>query len=150
MAPYAGQYRTVNDLIDEALAKLGVKSAGQPTDPEDYNYVFSAYDGILRKLAGLEIITLSSYDTSSVPGAWFLDLASIIAGEVCQKFSYTGQDRTDMMNAGLGDGVTVEIGGGAAAKSLKQITRLKPTLEPLKADYFIWAALFIAASGMIS
>jgi hypothetical protein len=136
MAPYAGPYKTVNDLIDLVLAKLGVKSAGQPTDPEDYNYVFSDYDAILRKLAGLEIITLSSFDTTSIPGAWFVDLAAIIAGEVCVKFSYTGQDRTDMMNAGLGDGVTVEVGGGAAAKSLKQITRLKPTLEPLKVDYF--------------
>jgi hypothetical protein len=136
MAPYAGPYKTVNDLIDLVLAKLGVKSAGQPTDPEDYNYVFSDYDAILRKLAGLEIITLSSFDTTSIPGAWFVDLAAIIAGEVCVKFSYTGQDRTEMMNAGLGDGVSVEIGGGAAAKSLKQMTRLKPTLEPLKADYF--------------
>lgn len=136
MAPYAGPYKTVNDLIDLVLAKLGVKSAGQPTDPEDYNYVFSDYDAILRKLAGLEIITLSSFDTTSIPGAWFVDLAAIIAGEVCVKFSYTGQDRTDMMNAGLGDGVTVEVGGGAAAKSLKQITRLKPTLEPLKVTYF--------------
>jgi hypothetical protein len=136
MAPYAGQYRTLNDLISEVLAKLGILSAGQPVDPEDYNYVFSAYDGILRKLAGLEIVTLSSYDTTSIPGAWFMDLASIIAGEVCSKFSYTGQDRTEMMNAGLGDGVTVEVGGGAAAKSLKQMTRLKPTLEPLKVTYF--------------
>lgn len=133
---YAGQYRTVNDLISEALAKLGVLSSGQPVDPEDYNYVLTAYDGILRKLAGLEIVTLSSFDTSAVPGAWFLDLASIVAGETCSKFGYTGQDRTDMMNAGLGDGVSVPIGGGAAALSLKQMTRLKPTLQQLQATYF--------------
>lgn len=133
---YAGQYRTLNDLISEALAKLGVLSSGQPVDPEDYNYVLSAYDGILRKLAGLEIVTLSSFDTTSVPGAWFMDLASIIAGEVCSKFGYTGQDRTDKLNEGLGDGVNVPIGGGAAALSLKQMTRLKPTGEPLRADYF--------------
>lgn len=133
---YAGQYRTLNDLISEALAKLGVLSSGQPVDPEDYNYVFSAYDGILRKLAGLEIVTLSSFDTTSIPGAWFMDLASIIAGEVCSKFGYTGQDRTDKLNEGLGDGVSVPIGGGAAALSLKQMTRLKPTGEPLTATYF--------------
>lgn len=133
---YAGQYRTVNDLISEALAKLGVLSSGQPVDPEDYNYVLTAYDGILRKLAGLEIVTLSSFDTSAVPGAWFLDLASIVAGETCAKFGYTGQDRTDMMNAGLGDGVSVPIGGGAAALSLKQMNRLKPTLQQLQATYF--------------
>lgn len=134
---YAGQYRTVNDLISEVLGKLGVLSSGQPVDPEDYNYVFTAYDGILRKIAGLEIVTLSSFDTTAVPGAWFMDLASIIAGEVCSKFGYTGQDRSDLMNVGLGGGTPdIAVGGGQAALSLKQMTRLKPTLEPLRADYF--------------
>lgn len=134
MAPYAGQYRTLNDLISEVLKKLGVLSSGQPVDPEDYNYVFSSYDGVLRKIAGLEIVTLSSYDTTAIPGAWFMDLASIIAGEVCSEFGYTGQDRADKMDEGLG-GAATPVGGGAAALSLKQMTRLKPTLEPLKADY---------------
>lgn len=134
---YAGQYRTVTDLISEALGKLGVLSSGQPVDPEDYNYVFTAYDGILRKIGGLEIVNLSSFDTTAVPGAWFMDLASIIAGETCAKFGYTGQDRADLMNNGLGGGSPdIAVGSGQAALSLKQMTRLKPTLEPLRADYF--------------
>lgn len=134
---YAGQYRTVNDLISEVLANLGVLSSGQPVDPEDYNYVFSAYDGILRKLAGLEIVTLSSFDTTSIPGAWFMDLASIIAGEVSRKFGYSGQDAAEKMNAGLGGGSPdVPVGSGSAAQSLKQMMRLKPTQEPLRVEYF--------------
>lgn len=137
MAAYAGQYRTVNDLIAEALANLGVLSSGQPVDPEDYNYVFTAYDAILRKCAGLEVVYLSSFDTTSVPGAWFMDLAKIIAGEVCSKFGYTGQDRIDKINEGLGGATPdVPVGSGTGALSLKAMTRLKPTLEPLRADYF--------------
>jgi hypothetical protein len=133
---YAGPYRTINDLFSQVLQKLGVQSSGQPTDPEDLNIVSQAYDGILRKLAGLEIITLSSFDTTAVPGEWFMDLSSIIAGELCSNFSYTGPDRADLVNAGLGDGVTVPVGGGAAAKALKEMTRLKPTGEALRANYF--------------
>ncbi len=137
MAAYAGQYRTLNDLISEVLKKLGVLSSGQPVDPEDYNYVFSAYDGVLRKVAGLEIVSLSSYDTAAIPGAWFMDLASIIAGEVCSEFGYTGQDRIDLMNAGIGGGSPdIPVGGGQAALSLKQMTRLRPTLQPLETEFF--------------
>ena len=134
MAAYAGQFRTLNDLISEVLADLGVLSSGQPVDPEDYNYVFSAYDAILRKLDGLEIIHLSSYDTSGIPGPFFKDLSKIIAGEVASKFGYTGQDLMEKMDQGLGGG-QLDMGMGIAAKSLKLMTRLKPTLEPLKVDY---------------
>jgi hypothetical protein len=137
---YAGQYRTTNDLFAEVLARLGVLSSGQPVDPEDFNYVNSAYDGILRKLQGLEIISLSSYDTAGIPGAWFQDLAAIVAGEVCSKFGYTGQEKNDKMNEGLGggvnaDGSVTDVGMGAAAKSLKLMTRARPTLEPLRVEY---------------
>jgi hypothetical protein len=140
MAPYAGQYRTINDLFSEALAKLGVLSSGQPVDPEDYNYILAAYDGILRKLDGLDIVHLSSYDVSAIPGNWFIDLASIIAGECASKFGYTGPELYAKMNEGLGggvnpDGSVTDVGMGSAAKSLKAMGRLKPTFEPLIVEY---------------
>jgi hypothetical protein len=47
--------RTSDDLVLEALASLGVLSAGQPVDPEDQAYVASKLDGIFRTLAALEI-----------------------------------------------------------------------------------------------
>lgn len=134
MAPYAGQYRTQTDLFNEALAKLGVLSSGQSVDPEDLNYVLAAWDGICRKLQALEIVSQASYDPN-IPGVWFMDLASIVAGEVCTKFAYIGQEAKDFMDLGLGGG-NLDVGMGMAAKSLKAMTRLKPTLEPLRVDYY--------------
>ena len=40
-----------------------------------------------------------------------------------------------MKDAGIGGGQTV-VGGGAAAKMLKQILRGRPTLEVLRVEYF--------------
>ena len=131
-------YRTSADLINEALANLGVLSAGQPTDPEDYNYVQEKLDAIVRKIAGLEIIYVP--DINNIPGAWFSDLADIVAGECASKFGVSGPALADLVNKGLG-GATgaagpVRIGGGAAAMSLKQIMRGRYTGEVLRVDYF--------------
>ena len=131
-------YRTSADLINEALANLGVLSAGQPTDPEDYNYVQEKLDAIVRKIAGLEIIYVP--DINNIPGAWFSDLADIVAGECASKFGVSGPALADLVNKGLGGatGVAgpVRIGGGAAAMSLKQIMRGRYTGEVLRVDYF--------------
>lgn len=133
-----GPYRTQADLINEVLANLGVLSAGQPTDPEDYNYVAEKLDAIMRKLGGLEIVFVP--DINNVPGAWFADLADIVAGECATKFGFTGQALADMVNRGLG-GETgaagpVPVGGGAAARSLKQMQRGRPTGEVLRVEFF--------------
>lgn len=137
MPPYS-PYRTQADLINEALANLGVLSAGQPTDPEDYNYVGEKLDAIVRKLAGLEIVFVP--DTNNIPGAWFSDLADIVAGECATKFGVTGAALADLVNKGLG-GATgaagpVPVGGGSAARSLKQMQRARPTGEVLRVEYF--------------
>lgn len=136
--PATSPYRTQADLINEALANLGVLSAGQPTDPEDYNYVQEKLDAIVRKLAGLEIVFVP--DVNNIPGAWFSDLADIVAGETATKFGMTGQALADLMNKGLGGAVgpagPVPVGGGSAAKSLKQMMRGRPTGEVLRVEYF--------------
>lgn len=129
------EFKTLNDLITEVLADLGVLSSGQPVDPEDYNYVNNLYDPILRKTEALEIVALSSYDVTAIPGAWFKDLVSIVAGECASKFGYTGQELSDKRDQGLGGG-QLDAGMGIAAKALKTISRLKPTGEVLRADYF--------------
>jgi hypothetical protein len=134
----AGPYRTQADLINEALANLGVLSAGQPTDPEDYNYVQEKLDAIMRQLAGLEIVFVP--DVNNIPGAWFSNLADIVAGECAKKFGQTGQDLAETVNKGLGGAIgpagLVEVGAGAAAKSLKQMQRGRPTGEVLRVEYF--------------
>ena len=127
-------YRTQADLIDETLANLGVKSAGQPTDPEDSSYVSEKLDSVVRKLAGLDIVYVP--DINNIPGAWFSDLADIVAGECAEKFGQNGQGLADMVNKGLGGSGPVPVGGGAAARSLKQMNRGRPTFETLRVEYF--------------
>jgi hypothetical protein len=126
----AGQYRTASDLINEALANLGVLGAGQPVDPEDTNYVQEKLDSIMRKLAALEIVFVG--DVDNIPGAWFADLADIVAGECANKFGATPDDAMKLTQKGLGQ----PPGSGAAAISLKQMMRGRPTGEVLPVEYF--------------
>jgi len=128
--PPNSPYRTQDDLINEALANLGVLSPGQPVDIEDYNYVLEKCDSVFRKLAALEICYVS--DPNHIPGAWFSDLADILAGEVATKFGSNPDHYTMLIQRGLG----VPPGNGSAALSLKQMLRGRPTYEPLQADYF--------------
>jgi hypothetical protein len=127
-------YRSSADLVTEALANLGVLSAGQPIDVEDFNWVNEKLDSIFRKLAGLEIIFVS--DPNNIPGAWFSDLADIVAGECASKFGLVGQEFIDKVNKGLGGAGNVDIGAGTAAKSLKIMTRGRPTYEVQRIQNF--------------
>lgn len=127
-------YRTSSDLVLEALKNLGVLSAGNPVDVEDFTYVNEKLDSIFRKLAGLEITYVP--DPSNIPGAWFSDLADIVAGECASKFGLVGQEFIDKVNKGLGGAGGVEIGAGTAAKSLRIMQRGKPTYEPLRFNNF--------------
>jgi hypothetical protein len=126
----AGQWRTTVDLVTEVLANLGVLSAGQPTDVEDYQYVAEKLDAIFRLLAGLEIVYIA--DANNIPGVYFSPLADIVAGETATKFGVTAQDLDMLISKGLGK----PPGTGAAALALKQITRGRPTYETLQADFF--------------
>lgn len=120
-------FRSSADLVTEALANLGVLSAGQPIDPEDFAWVNEKLDPIFRKLAGLEIVYVA--DPANIPGAWFADLADIVAGECATKFGITGEEQMTLVNRGLGGAGQVEIGAGTAAKSLRVMLRGKPTYE---------------------
>lgn len=123
-------FRSSADLVTEALSNLGVLAAGGTLEPEDFNWVNEKLDPIFRKLAMLEIAFIA--DPANIPGAWFADLADIVAGECASKFGFVGQDLIDKVNAGLGGKAGVPIGAGTAAMSLKIGTRGRPTYEPLR------------------
>lgn len=114
----------------EALANMGVLSAGNPVDVEDFSSVNEKLDSIFRKLAALEICYVA--DANNIPGAWFADLADIVAGECATKFGFVGEALAALVNKGLGGEGNIEIGAGTAAKSLKIMTRGRPTYEPLR------------------
>jgi hypothetical protein len=125
-----GAFRNSTDLINKALANLGVLSPGQPIDAEDFNYVKAELDSLVRKLNALEIVNVPDID--NIPGSWFSDLADILAGECATKFGAISPEQYGLLvNRGLG----MPPGAGIAALSLKQITRGRPTYEILQTDY---------------
>lgn len=131
-------FYTRQELIVEALAKIGALSPGQPVDPEDLNYVNGAAPAIMSLLGALEIVDVPDLD--SIPEIYFVSLAAILAGECATKFGVTAEDYIVLKNAGLGGAGMgpnkVEVGDGEAAKALKQIRRLKPTGQTVKSHYF--------------
>jgi len=126
----AGRFRNQSDLITETLARLGVLAVGQAQDPEDTAYVQAMFDATLRTLAAKEIAYVP--DPNSIPAEYFIDLADIMAGECATKFGVTPDDYAKLKKQGLG----IPPGTGAAAMSLKQITRGRPTFERLRVEYF--------------
>jgi hypothetical protein len=123
-------YYTASDLVTEALANLGVIAAGQTIAPEDFNYVNDRLDAIFRKLGALEIVYVA--DPGNIPGEFFVDLASIVAGECATKFGASADFIGPLISAGLGS----PPGSGTAAISLKQMTRGRPTGEILRTTSF--------------
>jgi hypothetical protein len=130
----SGAFRTSQDLVAEALANLGALAAGQPTDPEDFSYVNTKLDAIFRKLAALEVCYVPNPDF--IPGEWFSDLADIVAGECATKFGVTPDNYVMLTNRGLGGVQGVDVGFGAAAKSLRAMNRGRPTYETARQEYF--------------
>ncbi len=129
-----GAYRTSNDLVVEALANLGVLVAGQQPDVEDFNYVNEKLRAIFDKLNALDICDVP--DPQNIPGVWFSDLADIVAGECATKFGQSAEEYVKLINKGLGGVQGVDVGSGAAAKSLRQINRGRPTGEMLVSTYY--------------
>jgi hypothetical protein len=121
---------TRKDLVLEALDILGVVPNGQPAEAEDVDKVDDRVPSTMAKLAALEIVQVG--DVEAVPEEWFDDLAAILANTCMAKFGCTLDDQQKLTSNGWG----LPAGTGAACLSLKVMTRLKPTGEILKTDYF--------------
>jgi hypothetical protein len=126
----SGAYRTQTDLVLEVLANLGVLAAGQAPDVEDVAYVTEKLDAIYRMLAALDICYIP--DPNNIPGQVFSPLADIVAGDCATKFGSSPDDFAKLTQKGLG----VPPGSGAGAMALKQMSRGRPTYEPLRVHYF--------------
>jgi hypothetical protein len=128
-----GPTRTANDLIEGVLKELKVKQSGQPTDPEDFAYVSEELDSVMAKLGALNIVYIPDPDVT--PAEYYRELVSIIAGEVCLKFGVNDADFVMLKNSGLGGVQGVDVGSGAAAKTLREMARGRPTYERLRVEY---------------
>ena len=130
----ASPFVTSKDIVLDALGKLGVLESGQEPDVEDFDKVNTRLPAIFRKLRGLEIVYIG--DPEAIPGEWQDDLGAIVAGLCATDFGSTPEDYTKMVNAGLGGAGGLPVGAGAAAMSLKIMTRGRPTGEVLQTNYF--------------
>lgn len=131
----SGPYRTSGDLINRVLQKLGVLSAGQAVDPEDYSTVADNLDSYIRTFASLEICYAP--DANNIPGDMFEPLASIIAHLATPDFGSNDSDRIMLAGAGLGGPPSqVPFLAGSAVLALKIMRRGRPTYEPLRTESF--------------
>lgn len=129
----AGNWRSQQDVVNGALARIGVLVAGQAADPSDFNYVNEEITSIFFKLKSLSICAIP--DAQNIPAQWYNDLCDIVAGECATKFGVDNETFVKLKNAGLGGVQGVDVGFGAAAKSLREINRGRPTFEVLQTLY---------------
>lgn len=122
--------RTRADLVTEALDVLNIVPTGQTPELEDYEKVDNKVDGMLARLAGLEVVYVG--DANQIPDEWFDDLAAILAESCMNKFGVTADDQAMLTKGGLGS----PVGSGDAAMSLKMMTRGRPTGEPQETEFF--------------
>jgi len=134
-SPSGTNWVTSDDIVYKALDNLGVTAAGQSTDPEDYQKAAVEIQPMFNELAALEICYLP--DLSNIPAAWSRPLGDILAGICAPKFGATDDAHVRWVTMGLGGPPSgVPLGGGAAALSLKQQLRGRPTGEPVRTFYF--------------
>lgn len=132
---FGTQWVTGDDIIEKTLKDLGVTAAGQSVDPEDRLWVSEEIHAMFLKLQELEICYVPQWE--AIPGAWFDDLAAILAGVCAPKFGINSEDHIRWVTLGLGGPPSpVPLGAGAAALSLKQQLRGRPTGEPVRSFYF--------------
>lgn len=125
-----GAFLTQTDLVNQTLGNLNALEPGQTPDVEDVEYVGRMVDPTIRMLSGLDICYIA--DANNIPGALFTPLADILAGECAGRFTAGPDDFTRLVAKGLG----MPPGSGAGAMALKQISRGRPTFEPLRVQYF--------------
>jgi len=125
-----GAFRTQNDLINETLKNLGVLSAGNAADPEDFNYVAEKVDPTIRMLSSMDICYIG--DPDNIPGELFDALADVMADRCSSKFGSSAEDRASLNAKGLG----TPVGTGTGAQILRQINRGRPTYETLRTTSF--------------
>lgn len=116
--------RTRNDLVNEALANLGILAAGQIAAAEDFEAVDGKVDALVAWLEAVDIIDIDDID--AIPPEWFSSLAVLLADEAALMFGLPGIPHA----AGSPDPTAVAI------DKLRLTTYGRPTYERLKQEYF--------------
>lgn len=116
--------RTRNDLVNEALANLGILAAGQTAAAEDFEAVDGKVDALVAWLEAVDIIDIDDID--AIPPEWFGPLAVLLADEAALMFGLPG------IPSSQSNPQPVQ----AAIDKLRLTSYGRPTYERLKQEYF--------------
>jgi hypothetical protein len=104
------------ELVDQALAFLGVLVPGNAPSDEDVSTVDGYVDAVVDGLESREIISID--DSDAVEPRYFLELATCLAAAASPEFG--------------GAALDVET----AEQRLRQMARTGPTYSRMQAEYF--------------
>jgi hypothetical protein len=116
--------KTRADLINAALANLGLLAAGQSASAEDFNAVDDHIDGLIASLDKRDIVTVDNAD--AIPIEWFNALSTLLADQAASEFGMPGLlPSPSAQNPVL-----------AAETELREIVYARPTREPMRGEYY--------------
>jgi hypothetical protein len=116
--------KTRNDLIEHALARLGVLAAGQDPEAEDVGAIDEHIDPLVAELAARDLVVIDDID--EIDDTIFLPLAIILADECAEHFGLAGLPTTPA------DPDPV----ATAERRMREVQYARPTGEPQATEYF--------------
>lgn len=119
--------RTRRDLINQALANLGILSAGQTADAEDFEAVDNMVDPLVAWLESAEIYDFDNIDDEGVPDDVFQPIAVLLADDAALMFGLPG------VPAKPGEPISPRE---KAIDNIRLTTYARPTYQTLKTEYF--------------
>jgi hypothetical protein len=110
--------RTRAELVNQALANLGVTDPNEIASAEDYKAVNDHFDTAMAQLSGEDIFTLA--DEDDIPLELFGPLADYLAEDSASDFGRAANQQAVQL----------------AKARIRTITRNRPTYQTLASDYF--------------
>ena len=122
--------RTRRDLVNAALANLGILAAGQTADAEDFEAVDDKVEGLIAWLEATEILDLE--DVEAIPQEFFNPVAVLLANDAALEFGLPGIPAAQTTPAVAGTPTPVQ----KAIDDIRLVTYGRPTYERQKTEYF--------------
>src|SRR5262245_5350416 len=116
--------RTRRDLVNEALANLGILAAGQTASAEDFEAVDGKVDQLIAWLEATDVISVDNID--DILPEWFGPLSVLLADESALMFGLPG----------IPPSQSNPQPRQFAIDQLRLTVYGRPTYEPLKGNYF--------------
>jgi hypothetical protein len=117
--------RTRRDLVNAALANLGILAAGQQPDAEDFEAVDDHFEPLIAWLEAAQIIDLDN-TIDAIPDEWFSPLAVLLDDDAALEFGLPGVPAPPNSPSPV----------AVAIDALRLATYARPTYEVQRTDYF--------------